>query len=117
MILYNVALRAGLTEADAQDVVQETIVAVARQMPEFRYDRSKGTFKHWLFRIVRRGVADHLRKVYRQPPRGELAFDPVAEDDESARAVPDEITGTFVTAWEQEWEQAVRDAAIARVRG
>jgi RNA polymerase sigma-70 factor (ECF subfamily) len=115
-MLYNVARRAGLSEADAQDVVQETVVAVARQMPEFRYDRAKGTFKHWLFRIVRRRVADHLRRVYRQPPKGELAFDPVAEDDESAPVAADETSGEFGTAWEQEWEQAVLDAAVTRVR-
>lgn len=115
-MLYNVARRAGLTEADAQDVVQETVVAVARQMPEFRYDRAKGTFKHWLFRIVRRRVADHLRKVYRQPPKGELAFDPLAEDDASASVAPSDSTGAFGEAWEQEWEQAVLDAAVTRVR-
>jgi len=115
-MLYNVARRAGLTEADAQDVVQETVVAVARQMPEFRYDRAKGTFKHWLFRIVRRRVADHLRRVYRQPPKGELAFDPLAEDEESATVAPDDPTGQFGAAWEQEWEQAILDAAVARVR-
>jgi RNA polymerase sigma-70 factor (ECF subfamily) len=115
-MLFNVARRAGLGEADAQDVVQETVVAVARQMPEFRYDRAKGTFKHWLFRIVRRRVADHLRKVYRQPPKGELAFDPLAEDDGSAPAAASDTTGEFGDAWEQEWEQAVLDAAVARVR-
>ena len=112
-MLYNVARRAGLTEADAQDVVQETVVAVARQMPEFQYDRAKGTFKQWLFRIVRRRVADHLRRVYRQPPKGELAFDPLAEDEESATVAPDQRTGEFGAAWDQEWEQAILDAAVA----
>lgn len=115
-MLYNVARRAGLNEADAQDVVQDTVVAVARQMPEFHYDRAKGTFKHWLFRIVRRRVADHLRKVYRQPPKGELAFDALGEDEESAATAPADSTGEFGEAWEQEWEQAVLDAAVARVR-
>jgi RNA polymerase sigma factor (sigma-70 family) len=115
-MLYSVARRAGLSEADAQDVVQETVVAVARQMPEFQYDRAKGTYKQWLFRIVRRRVADHLRRVYRQPPKGELAFDPLAEDDDSASVAPCDTTGEFGTAWEQEWEQAILDAAVARVR-
>ena len=31
-MLYNVARRSGLGEADAEDVVQETVVAVARRM-------------------------------------------------------------------------------------
>src|SRR5262245_28374475 len=78
-MLYKVARRAGLCDADAQDVVQETVVAVARQIPEFHYDPTRGTFKHWLFRFVQRRVSDHLRRLYRQPPRGELAFEPIAE--------------------------------------
>jgi RNA polymerase sigma-70 factor (ECF subfamily) len=115
-MLYNVARRAGLGDADAQDVVQETVVAVARQMPEFRYDRTRGTFKQWLFRIVRRRVADHLRRVYRQPPKGELPFDPIDEDDAAAAVAAEETDGHFGGAWEQEWEQAVFDAAVTRVR-
>ena len=115
-MLYNVARRAGLGDADAQDVVQETVVAVARQMPEFQYDRARGTFKHWLFRIVRRRVADHLRRVYRQPPKGELPFDPIDEDDAPAAIAAEDTPGYFGAAWEQEWEQAVLEAAVARVR-
>src|SRR5262245_21402451 len=115
-MLYNVARRAGLTEADAQDVVQETVVAVARQMPEFHYDRTRGTFKHWLFRIVRRRVADHLRHVYRRPPNGELPFDPIDEDEATAAVAAEDTAGNFGAAWEQEWEQAVFDAAVTRVR-
>jgi RNA polymerase sigma-70 factor (ECF subfamily) len=115
-MLYNVARRAGLGDADAQDVVQETVVAVARQMPEFRYDRTRGTFKQWLFRIVRRRVADHLRRVYRQPPKGELPFDPIDEDDAAATVAAEDTAGHFGGAWEQEWEQAVFDAAVTRVR-
>jgi len=82
-MLYKVARRAGLSEADAQDVVQETVVAVARRMPQFQYDASRGTFKQWLFRIVQRRIADHLRRVYRQPPQGELVLDPMSEDESS----------------------------------
>lgn len=115
-MLYKVARRSGLSDADAQDVVQETVVAVARQIPEFHYDPSRGTFKHWLFRFVQRRVSDHLRRVYRQPPRGELAFEPMAEDDASAPAVPDENAAGMDTAWDQEWEQSVFEAAVAQVR-
>ena len=32
------ALKAGLTETEADEVVQETTIAVARHVPEFRYD-------------------------------------------------------------------------------
>lgn len=119
-MLFRVARRAGLTDTDAQDVVQETVVAVARQMPEFRYDAARGTFKSWLFRIVRRRVADHLRKVYRQPPRESLVIDVIdpgeGEDPGDDARWADERTDAFDLAWEQEWEQAVFEAAVAQVR-
>src|SRR5262245_7043486 len=43
-LIFNVALKAGRTETEAEDVVQETVVSVARQMPAFQYD-PKGSFK------------------------------------------------------------------------
>src|SRR5437660_10963154 len=65
-LIYSVALRAGLSESESEDVVQDTIFSVARQMPQFKYDRVRGSFKSWLFLITRRRIADHLRKEYRQ---------------------------------------------------
>lgn len=115
-LLYQVARRAGLGESDAQDVVQETVVAVARKMPEFRYDPARGTFKHWLFRIVRRRIADHLRRVYRQPSQETLANSAGTDDDDSGSIILGEATSAIDTAWEQEWEQSVFEAAVARVR-
>jgi RNA polymerase sigma-70 factor (ECF subfamily) len=44
-LIYRVARKAGLTDAEAQDVVQETLVAVAKHMPGFKYDPAVGTFK------------------------------------------------------------------------
>src|SRR6185436_20130176 len=61
-LIYGVARKAGLNDADAQDVVQETIIATARKMPEFRYDPSVGTFKAWLMRLTRWRIADHFRR-------------------------------------------------------
>src|SRR5678816_1887940 len=59
-LIYNVARKSGLSDEDAQDVVQETVIAVARKMPAFRYDASKGSFKQWLLLITRRRICDHL---------------------------------------------------------
>jgi len=54
-----VAVKAGLNDAEAQqEVVQETVISVAKQMPGFRYDPTRGTFKGWLLKITRRRIAD-----------------------------------------------------------
>ena len=39
-IIYNVARKSGLADAEAQDVVQSTFIYLARRMPNFRYDAS-----------------------------------------------------------------------------
>jgi len=56
-----VAIKAGLNDAEAQEVVQETIVAVAKQMG-FKYDPKIGSFKGWLLHLTRWRIADKMRK-------------------------------------------------------
>ena len=114
-LLYNVARRAGLDDVDAQDVVQDTVMAVAREIPQFRYDPERGSFKQWLFRILRRRVADHFRKVYRQP--ADLGLSPeMLEGTGDADAIVMQDGVSLSDAWDQEWERSILDAAIAHVR-
>lgn len=115
-LIYNVARKAGLSDADAQDVVQETIIAVARKMPRFCYDRSKGSFKQWLLLITRRRIHDHLRKIYRMP---EFVEPTSSEEDSVAQMPSDRDLGPDAqidAAWEYEWQQNRLQRALARVR-
>src|SRR4029077_10942895 len=70
-LIYSVAIKSGLSDTDAQDIVQETVVAVARRIPDFKYDPELGSFKGWLLLITRRRIIDHLRKCARSLPRME----------------------------------------------
>ena len=115
-LIYNVARKSGLSDDQAQEVVQETVIAVARKMPEFQYDPAKGSFKHWLLLICRRRIHDHLRRVYssrelaQQSPE-ELAH--VTEQLPSPALPPDaQMEGD----WEQEWRENIFQMALARVR-
>ncbi len=114
-LIYNVARKSGLSDADAQDVVQETVIAVARKMPDFRYEPSKGSFKQWLLLITRRRIQDHLRRAYRCAQR--LATD---EHDTGASAeVPDgglTPDAQIDQAWVEEWRVNFFEAALAEVR-
>ena len=47
-LVYGVARQAGLNDAEADDVVQETFLAVAKKIREFKYDPAIGSFKSWL---------------------------------------------------------------------
>lgn len=112
-LIYGVALKAGLTETEAEEVVQETVVAVAKQMPTFRYDAA-GSFKAWLLQITRRRIVDQFRK--RQP--WDNAALP-AGDDTSHTATAERIRAEEINlqpVWDEAWERNLMDAALQRVR-
>src|SRR5881397_2638155 len=65
-LIFGFAIKAGLTETEAQEVVQETLIAAAKNLPEFRYDPKVCSFKTWLLNLSHWRVQDQLRK--RQAP-------------------------------------------------
>src|SRR5439155_7944157 len=75
-LIYSVAIKAGLTETEAQEVVQETVICVAKDIHKFKRDRQLGSFKGWLRNLTRWRIADQLRKRTaltrgNNPPSGE----------------------------------------------
>src|SRR5215212_4743108 len=91
-LIYGVATKAGLNESEAQDVVQETLVSVAKEIPGFRYNPDVGSFKGWLLRITRRRIADHWRK-HKSAHGHEISFE----------EFPDEGVSAFEALWNEEW--------------
>ena len=112
-LIYNVARKTGLADSDAQDVVQETVIAVVRKIPDFRYDPSKGSFKQWLLVITRRRIHDHLRRQYRAAPLATRTETQTLESAQSPTLAPD---WAIDAAWECEWRETLFQTALARVR-
>src|SRR5690606_37722535 len=81
-----------------------------------RYDPSRGSFKQWLLRIVRRRILDHLRRSYRQPQRAEVSLEFLEEDDVMGSALISGEPDGIEAVWEDEWERSVFNAALAKVR-
>ena len=116
-LIYAVALKSGLTETEAQEVVQETVISVAKKMPDFDADPAAGSFKGWLLCLTRRRVVDQLRK--RPPPgRMKMSFDHPGETARTAtiERIPDPDAAVLETLWEQEWQRNLLDAAMERVK-
>lgn len=114
-LIYGIARKAGLNDAEAQDVVQETMFSVAKHMPAFKYDPAVGSFKAWLFQLTRWRIVDQLRK------RGPIARHEERADDTARTAAierfADENNPGPDAVWEAEWEKTVLDAAMVRVKG
>src|SRR5213595_918550 len=61
-LIYSAARKAGLTDAEAQEVVQETVITVAKKIDKLKYDPAIGSFKGWLLQITRWRIVDQFRK-------------------------------------------------------
>ena len=113
-LIYSGALKAGLNEAEAQEVVQETMISVAKHMPTFEYDRAIGSFKAWLLTMTRWRITDQLRKRRRL-----AAHDSFDDTDAHARMtgkMVDPVSECLDALWDAEWQKNLLDAAIDKVR-
>lgn len=70
----------GLSEADAADVAQEVLRAVAGAIPRFTYDPERSSFRNWLLTVVRSKMNNFFAVQARQPrPAGETTLQQFAE--------------------------------------
>jgi RNA polymerase sigma factor (sigma-70 family) len=114
-LIYGVARKAGLKDDEAQEVVQETLVSVAKHMPGFNYDPKIGSFKAWLLTMTRWRIIGQFRKRnpgFQQEP---------ATDEEGGRTkmierIADPASDALEGIWEQEWQDNLLEAATTLVK-
>lgn len=114
-LIYRAALKAGLTPAESQDVVQETLLSVAKAMPDFHYDPALGSFKHWLLKLTGWRVGDQFRKRLPGKPAGTAPADETRRTSTEER-IPDPGGASLETVWDEEWEKNLMESALARVK-
>jgi RNA polymerase sigma-70 factor (ECF subfamily) len=112
------AEKAGLTEDEAEEVVQETAIGVARGLPEFTYDPKVCRFKTWLLNLARWRIQDQLRKRRKQKLFGR-ASDRVREctsasDSTSQTPTVEGIPDPSVPEFGAEWDAALERNLFAR---
>ena len=114
-LIYSVAIKAGLREDEAWDVVQETVLTIAKQSLKNTYDPERGSFKMWLWNVTRWRINDQFRM------RGKAHAPNNGTDDgkstrEPVENVPDTSDNNFTEIWEREWQQNIMKAALERVK-
>jgi RNA polymerase sigma-70 factor (ECF subfamily) len=123
-LIYNVAVKAGLSDTEAQEVVQETVIAVARKIGEFKADPAHGSFNAWLMQLTRWRIADQWRKRQAGPApdaSGAGGWKPESWSDDTGSTgpierVPDPASLALDAVWHTEWEKHLMDAALERVK-
>lgn len=120
-LLYGVARKAGLTDAEAQDAVQDCVITVSRQMPKFRYDPERCSFKGWLLMILRQRVSRQFHKRLQWAAHSEPTSPEMATSDDSTQTglvgrFPDPSGDRLDSIWETEWQQHLLALATERLK-
>ena len=128
-LIYSVATKAGLSDAEAQDVVQETVISVAHKVAGFTDDPQVCSFQTWMLRVTRWRIVDRLRRRQREAAalghrvhRHETAAAaPESGGDLSDRTatvdhLPDPAGPHLDRIWEEAWRQTTFRAAIEALR-
>lgn len=66
-IIYRWSRQAGLSGADASDIVQDVFTSIARRIHTFERQKEKGSFRSWLATITRNQIRDYFRRKARHP--------------------------------------------------
>src|SRR3954467_4933888 len=108
-LVYGYARKQGLQDADAADLTQDVLQAVASAVSHLEYDPRRGSFRNWLFTVVRRRLSNWRRARRNRPDGGtrgegqrQLEQHPAPEGEGPG--------------WDSEWEQRVFAWACALVR-
>lgn len=100
----------GLQDADAADLTQACLRQVAAHVGRLVYDPSRGSFRGWLFTIVRHQLHDFRRQACRQA-RG--TGDPGTQGLLEAQAAP---AADEDRDWERDYQRGLFAWAAGRVR-
>jgi RNA polymerase sigma-70 factor (ECF subfamily) len=108
-LVYGYARKQGLQDADAADLSQEVLRAVAGAVGRLEYDPARGAFRNWLFTIVRHKLTNwRAAQANRTPGSGDSATHRLLED----WAAPDALDAE----WEGEWERRLVAWACEQAR-
>jgi RNA polymerase sigma-70 factor (ECF subfamily) len=108
-LIHGFARRHGLQDADAADLAQEVLRAVAGAVPQLDYDPGRGSFRGWLFTVVRNKLRTFLDARRRQVPgTGDTGVEELLRQQPTPADAQD--------LWEREYERRLFTWAAERVR-
>jgi RNA polymerase sigma factor (sigma-70 family) len=108
-LVYGYARKQGLQDADAADLTQEVLGAVAGAVGRLEYDPARGAFRNWLFTVVRRKLSNwRAAQGNRTCGSGDEAIHELMEQCPAPADAE--------AAWEAEWQARVFAWACAQVR-
>ncbi|MCI0538406.1 MAG: sigma-70 family RNA polymerase sigma factor [Verrucomicrobiales bacterium] len=115
-LVVAVARRAGVGEDAAEDLAQETFIAVLKALPGFRYEPARSSFKHWLRTLTTHRIAEYFRaRDGRTGARARV----MAHEQPGTKVlenVPDPRGPELEALWEEEWRHVREQVALERLK-
>lgn len=104
-LVFGYLRKKGLQDADAADLTQDILNVVSQAMPKFFYEPERGTFRAWLFTIVRNRWHNFRQRGQKLMTGESDLFDqlPAQENDEAEM-------------WKQEYRQQLFQYAASQVK-
>lgn len=108
-LIYGFGRNRGLQDSDAADLTQDVLQSVAGAISRLDYDPRKGTFRSWLFTIVRNRLRNQLKaKARREQASGDSG---VADRIEAEPSRED----NWETTWQRDHQQRLFAWAASQV--
>lgn len=107
-LIYGFCINHQLQEADANDVTQEVMKAIARSITNFEYDPKKGRFRSWLFTVTRSKFNNLLESKYKHPQG--------SGDTDMVRFIEDQPAKETTEDWDKEFKKQTLANAMEAVQ-
>ena len=107
-LIYRFLINRGLSDSNARDVMQDSLKAIAGAIERFEYNPEKGTFRSWLYTVVRSKLNNYFKKSGRQP---------AAVGMTEVEGMADESDAAADKEWEMEYKRHMFHWASEKVRG
>ena len=115
-LIYGVASKAGLSNSEAQDVVQEVFVSVSKNIGDFDYDPLRGSFKGWLLKLTRWRILGQFRK---RKPEETIAVGHSYESEQKTtlmQRLADPNALVQDELWEKEWQRTLLEKGLENLK-
>jgi RNA polymerase sigma-70 factor (ECF subfamily) len=110
-LIYGFARKHGLQDADAADVMQEVLRSVAGAARRLEYDPQRGSFRGWLFTVVRNKLRNFwARQGRHERGQGDTTAQNLLEEQPAPAEDPE-------AQWDREYEQQLFAWAAEQIQG
>lgn len=109
--IVGAAIKAGLREDEAEEVLQDTMAAFANHIQDFSTDPARGSLRAWLLTTARRRIQDRFRK---RPPAGADpgTSPPGTATTATVERVPDPREVDLEGLCDAQWEEQIKVQAL-----